>query len=103
MPPGPWMKAIRQEIASNADEFRKILNSKAFRDNFGEMEGEKLKTSPRDYPKDHPEIELLKYKSFLAMHKLTDQQVVADDFEKHALKVFKALKPFDDFLNQALG
>lgn len=102
MPPGPWMKAIREEIATNADGLRKILNSKSFKDNFGEMEGEKLKTSPRDYPKDHPEIELLKYKSFLAMHKLTDAQVLDDDFEKHALKVFKALKPFDDYLNRAL-
>lgn len=102
MPPGPWMKAIRAEIDHNAAGLKKILNSKSFKDNFGEMEGEKLKTAPRDYPKDHPEIELLKYKSFLAVRKLTDKEVMAEDFEKSAVKVFKALKPFDDFLNSAL-
>ena len=102
MPPGPWMKAIRQEIAYNADDFRKVLNSKSFKQYFGEMEGEQLKTAPRDYPKDHAEIELLKYKSFLAVHKLKDSDVTKADFGKHCATVFKALKPFDDFLNRAL-
>ncbi|NNE55308.1 MAG: DUF2461 family protein, partial [Flavobacteriales bacterium] len=52
-------------------------------------------------PKDHPEIDLLRYKSFLAVHDLSEKQIVEDDFEKHCLKVFKALKPFDDYLNKA--
>lgn len=102
MPPGPWIKSIRAEIDDNAEGLRKILNARSFKEYFGEMEGEKLKTAPRDYPKDHPEIELLKFKSFLAVHKLSDAQVLAEDFEKHAVKVFKALKPFDDYLNKAL-
>jgi uncharacterized protein (TIGR02453 family) len=102
MPPGPWMKSIRAEIDDNADGLRKILNAKSFKEYFGEMEGEKLKTAPRDYPKDHPEIELLKFKSFLAVHQLSDAQVLAEEFGEPALKVFKALRPFDDFLNKAL-
>lgn len=102
LPQGPWLKAIRQEISYNADGLRNILNSPDFKKHFGEMEGEKLKTAPRDYEKDHPEIELLKHKSFLASHKLQDNQVTDTDFLQHSANVFKALYPFDEFLNTAL-
>ena len=102
LPKGPWLKAIRQEIVYETADFKKILNSKSFKKYFGEMEGEKLKTAPRDYPKDHPEIALLRHKSFLASHRCTDEQVTSEDFLTHCGKVFKALYPFDQFLNRAM-
>ncbi len=103
LPQGDWLKAIRIEIANNADDLRKILNSKGFMEYFGEMEGEQLKTAPRDFPKDHPEIELLKHKSFLATHRCKDSVVTSPDFLKHAAKTFRALYPFDQFLNGAVS
>ncbi len=102
LPQGPWLKAIRQEIAYNAKEFKAILNSDSFKKYFGEMEGEKLKTAPRDYPKDHPEIALLRHKSFLATHQCTEKQVLSKNFVSHCGKVFEALFPFDDFLNRSM-
>lgn len=102
LPQGPWLKAIRQEISYNAEALRNILNSSDFKKHFGAMEGEKLKTAPRDYEKDHPEIELLKHKSFLASHKLQDDQVTDLGFLRHSASVFRALYPFDEFLNTAL-
>lgn len=101
MPPGPWIKAIRDEIAFDPKAFKKIINHKDFKHYFGELEGEQLKTAPKGFPKDHPEIELLRYKSFLAVHNLKDKDLTEPGFVKHAAKVFKALKPFDDFLNKA--
>lgn len=102
MPQGPWLKAIRKEIDYNADDLKKILNGVAFKKYFGEMEGEKLKKAPQGFTPDHPEIELLKYKSFLGSHKVNDSEVNADGFLKHATEVFKALFPFDQFLNKAM-
>jgi uncharacterized protein (TIGR02453 family) len=101
LPQGPWLKAIRQEIAYNADEFKKILNNDDFKKYFGSIEGEQLKKAPKGYEPDHPEIELLKYKSFLASHKINDKNVTSESFLKHASEVFKALFPFDQFLNRA--
>ena len=101
LPQGPWLKAIRAELAHNAEAFRKVVHNADFKKYFGEMEGEKLKTAPRDYPKDHPEIELLKYKSFLATHRCKDADVTSENFLKHAGKTFRALYPFDRFLNEA--
>jgi len=102
LPPAPWLKAIRNAIDQKGKEFQKILNHHEFKKYFGEMEGEKLKTVPRDYPADHPFIELLRYKSFLVVHQLNDKDTITADFLKKAVTVFKALKPFDDFLNRSL-
>jgi len=101
LPQGPWLKAIRQEIAYNGDEFRSIMNSPSFKKYFGEIEGEKLKKAPKGYQPDHPEIELLKHKSFLATNKVKDSEVTSPKFLSHSTDAFKALFPFDQFLNKA--
>ena len=100
VPQGPWLKGIRQEIAENGDDLRKIINAKKFKETFGEIEGDQLKTAPKGYPKDHPEIDLLRYKSFLATHRCKDEDVLSPEFLKHAGNVFKTLYPFDAFLNR---
>jgi uncharacterized protein (TIGR02453 family) len=102
LPPAPWLKAIRQAIDQNGNNLKKILNDKNFRKFFGEMEGQQLKTTPRDYPADHPFIDLLRHKSFLAMHRVSDEDAMSKQFLKYAVQIFKALKPFDDFLNNAM-
>ncbi len=100
-PPGPWINKIRQEIDYNTKEFKKIINAAGFKKYFGEITGEQLKTAPKGYPKDHPEIDLLRYKSYLAVNNCDDKLVQSDAFLKHSTDVFKAMKPFDDFLNRA--
>lgn len=99
MPQGDWLKSIRKEIFYNSDPFRKILDNKTFRGYFGEIEGEKLKKPPRDYPSDHPEIELLKFKSFTAIHMCSDKLVLSGSFPGHCLEVFESLYPFNHILN----
>lgn len=99
VPPSPWLNAIREKISDNADEFLKIINDKTFKKQFGSLEGEKLKTAPKGYPSDHPQIELLKMKSFLAMKQVPDDQVLAPDYFEQVISGFKAMKPLNDFLN----
>ena len=69
---------------------------------FGGIEGEKLKTAPRDFPKDHPEIEWLKHKSFLAVKNISEEEMIKEDFLDQAVEHFKAVKPLKDFLNEAV-
>lgn len=102
LPPGPWIKAIRQEIDYNPQEFKDIIGNVDFKKYFGDIEGDKLKTVPKGYAKDHPEIELLKHKSFLAANYLDDKAVLAPSFLQYSTDAFKAMKPFDDFLNRGL-
>ena len=99
MPTSSWLREIRDRIASDGEELRKILRRKSFKDYFGELRGEQLKSAPRGFPKDHPEIELLRYKGFTALHEVTEKQVVDEGFPAYCSKVFKTLMPFDQFLN----
>lgn len=100
-PQTPWINNIRQEIDYNTKEFKKIISAAAFKKNFGEIKGDKLKTVPKGFPKDHPELSLLQYKSFLLVHDVDDKLVTSDGFMKHLIDVYKSMKPFNDFLNRA--
>ena len=102
LPPAPWIKAIRDEIAYNATEFKEILAHPDFKRYFGEMEGERLKTAPKGFARDHPEIDLLQFKSFLAVHRVKDEQAMKPDFSNHTVSVFQALYPFGQFLNRSM-
>jgi uncharacterized protein (TIGR02453 family) len=103
MPMPPELAKIRQEIDYNGTEIKAILADKDFVKYFGELWGEKVKTAPKGYKADHPEIELLKQKSFIAFCKLSDKEVLAPKFIESVIPIFKAMKPLNDFLNRAVA
>lgn len=105
MPQGENLKKVRQEIDYNADEFKAILNDKNFKKAFPtlELQNDKLKTAPRGYPKDHPELELLRNKHFIVSKVFTDKEVIDGTFEKEMIRLMKLVKPFNDFLNRAIN
>ena len=96
------LKKIRQEIDYSGDELAAIVDAPSFKKRFGEIEGEKLKTSPKDYSKDHPYIEFLRMKSFIAGHSLSDKEVSAPDLVTTVMESFRLMKPLKDFLSQAV-
>lgn len=102
MPEGPLLKAVRQEIDYNFEEFKGIVENKAFKKLLGPVEGDKLKTLPQGYDADNPAIEYLKHKSFTTGHKLTDKDISGKGFEEKIVEIFTAMRPFIDFLNRSL-
>jgi len=99
VPPAPWLSAIRESISDDPERFLKIISDKDFVKYFGKIDGEKLKTAPKGYPADHPYIDLLKFKSYLAVNEIPDKDLLDPGFFEYAIKVMKAMKPFNDFLN----
>lgn len=93
---------IRQQLDLHSEPLKKAITQKKFKENFGEMLGEQLKTNPRGFEKDHPDIDLLRYKSFYFMKTFTDKEVMSDDFPKIAAAGFKTLKPFFDVMTDYL-
>lgn len=102
MPASENLAKIRQEIDYNADDFRKLLAADDFKKYFDELTGESVKTSPKGYSKDNPNIDLLRRKSFIMWHKITDKQVTSKNYKKLIVQVFQAMKPLNDFLNTAM-
>lgn len=99
MPDPQQLERFRQAIDQDAAEFKDITVDPAFVEQFGKIEGERLKTAPKGYDRAHPEIELLQLKQVTAMHHTSDQQVLAVDFPEMALAVCRVMKPFVDYLN----
>ncbi len=103
MPEADKLAKIRQEIDYNPDKFLSVLNNKAFKKSFPALDVfDKLKTSPKGYPKDHPQLELLKHKSFIVSHPFTDEEVKDKKFLKQLTNTAKTLKPLKDFLVEAI-
>ena len=102
MPTATQMARFRELIAQDAEPLKELLNHKTFKHLFGELSGEKLKTAPQGYDRDHPEIELLKLKQVMATHPLSDETVLAASFLTQTVETFIGLKPLLDYLNERL-
>jgi uncharacterized protein (TIGR02453 family) len=102
MPPSKELKLIRNEIFNNSAEFRRIIENKKFQETFGELYGEKLKTAPRDFPKDHPDIDLVRYKSYTVAKMVPDSFLTGPDSLNEVMEVYRVMKPLNDFLNHVL-
>ncbi|MES2015366.1 MAG: DUF2461 domain-containing protein [Pseudomonadota bacterium] len=65
LPPAARLKAIREQVVSDATGFSKMLKNKALRATFGDLQPEdKLQRPPKGFDADHPHVEYLKLKSF---------------------------------------
>lgn len=99
IPPMPWLTAIRENIGEKGDKLIRIISDKKFAGYFGDIEGEKLKTAPKGFPRDHKYIELLKMKSYLASRMITDKEVLGPECFDLVVTGAKLMKPLNDFLN----
>lgn len=102
MPPSPELNRIRSAIAEDAAPLRKFLKSADFKKNFKELWGEKVKTAPRGYAKDHPDLDLLQFKSYIVSMDYKEEDIFRDGFKKSICTTFRAAMPLNLFLAKAL-
>lgn len=93
---------IRNQISLDADPLRDIIESKDFKQFFDELEGQQLKTAPKGFEKEHPEIDLLRYKQFIVRHDFTLDEMNSPDFPITIANAFKKMRPFFDCMTDML-
>lgn len=95
---------IRKEIELDASEIKSILEDKNYKNHFGgEFETfSELKTAPRGFDKEHPDVNLLRKKGFIASKSFTDAEVMSPNFIEEVDKSFKALRPFFNLFSDIL-
>jgi uncharacterized protein (TIGR02453 family) len=95
---------IRKEIVLDASEIKSILKDKNYKKHFGEEfeSFSELKTVPRGFDKEHPDVNLLRKKGFIASKSFTDAEVMSPNFIKDVDKSYKALRPFFDLFSDIL-
>ena len=96
------LQRIREELGADAGAMRAIIEAPAFRRLYGELRGERLKTSPRGYPNDHPAIDLLRYKQFYAGREFSEREVTSAGFIDLAEETLLGLRPFFDYFSEVL-
>lgn len=100
MPESSVLKTLRKEISLYGKEFLTILNDKEFKKYFPELDqDDKLKKVPQGFEKEDPMAEYLKLKSFIVVYNLSDKEISDKNASKNLAKIFKAMKPLNDFLN----
>ncbi|VXC03925.1 conserved hypothetical protein [Flavobacterium sp. 9AF] len=93
---------IRKEIELDASDLKKIIIDESFIKYFGTLQGDELKTAPRDFDKNHPEIHLIRKKQFLVTRKFTNNEVLDSSFKDEIIATFKAMRPFFDYMSEVL-
>ena len=102
-PESAQINRFRAAISRNPRKFKAIVAHASFKRYFGEIGGEKLKTVPQGYDREHPEIELLRMKEVVAVHHLSDADVQSPGITKHVIKACTAMKPLLDYLGSVVG
>jgi uncharacterized protein (TIGR02453 family) len=104
MPENEHLKAIRQEIDYNARDLRKIIDDAEFVKLFGDFKKqEQLKTVPREYSADNENIDLLKLKSFIVLHRIKDAELLKPGITNYIATVCGKIYPLNVFLRNALA
>lgn len=93
---------IRQEFETDASEIRAIMYKKSFKDVWGKMQGDELKTAPSGFNKEHPNIDLIKRKQFIFVKNFSDQEVLSPNFIENIDLAFQAIRPYFDLMSDIL-
>ena len=93
---------IRHAIADDPGRWKRVAHGKRFRDVYS-LDGDSLIRPPKGFDPDHPLIDDLKRKDFIAGTKLTQKTVTSPDFMDEYTRICKVGAPFMKFLAEAVG
>jgi len=96
------LKSVREDIADDPSAMREILAKPEFQQIFPNLYGETLKTAPRGFDKNHPAVDLLRYKSYTVVQNLSNDSLLSGNFLETVLDVFQTQKPLNDYLNDII-
>ncbi|KII85602.1 hypothetical protein PLICRDRAFT_668628 [Plicaturopsis crispa FD-325 SS-3] len=97
------LATMRSHILRSPARLRAIIADPEFVAEFGEGSifgrEDELKTAPKGVDKTHPDIDLLKCRSFSVVHYFTDQQVTSPEFRQELARVARVARPFVHCIN----
>jgi len=96
------LRQIRERIAARSGEWSRAIGSSAFKRQFS-LGGESLKRPPRGFDKEHPMIDDIKRKSFIAVRSLPVEDCLKPQFQRSVESSFKQVTPYMEFLCAAVG
>ncbi len=100
-PDAKALKKIREGLVEDPAGWKKAVNGKKFKEKF-ELAGDSLVRPPKGFDPEHPLLDDLKRKDFIAVSPLKDKEVISPDFLKDFSAACRAGKPFMAYLCKVL-
>jgi len=101
-PESSALAAIRERISDQQAQWLRTRDDKSFAKNF-RLGGESLTRPPRGYAKDHPMIDDIRRKDFIAVKNMTHADALSPRFQQKVENAFSASVPYMRFLCKAVG
>ena len=100
--PSNILKAVRQSIYDNIEEFVAIVEDPEFKKYFPVIGEDFLKTAPKGFPKDFKYVDYLKCKEYVCSYNVPDDFFTRPDMLEQMDKAFRQFKRFADFINYTI-
>jgi uncharacterized protein (TIGR02453 family) len=96
------MKRIRDEFVMDAQPMREIMADPDFVKHFGTIRGKALKTAPKGFDREHPDIDLIRMKQWIVSEEFSDEEVMGEDLVEKMAQGYEAMRPFFDYMSEVL-
>ncbi len=96
------LKRIRQEFLYDTLEFRRIIGNNQINSIWGPLIGDELKTAPRNFDLNHPDIDLIRKKQFIFRINFLDNEVYNEKFINKIDLSIKTIRPFLNYMSEVL-
>ncbi len=100
-PASDALRRIREHIVERPDDWNRASRAKGFTERF-ELAGDRLTRPPRGFDPEHPWIEDLKWKDYIAVATFDERFVRGAELPDELAETFAAATPFMRFLCDAL-
>ena len=96
------LRAIREHVAGDGAAWKKASGAKAFREAY-EQEGDRLTRPPKGFDPEHPLIEDLKWKDFIAVRRYPESFLTSASVPRDLAAAWKPGSAYMRFLCAAVG
>ena len=94
---------LRKEIEIDHEYFRSKINDKNIFKLWGELKGDRLKTTPKGFEKGHQANDLLQYKQYVYSKQIENDMVFSENLSNYIIRHFKVLLPVLDYFGDVLS
>ena len=101
-PDSSALAGIRELIVEDPAGWKKSISGKGFKKEFA-LGGESLKRAPRGFDPDHPLVEDLRRKDFVAFTRFSEDAACSPDFLTTYTRACRTLSPFVRYLTWAVN
>lgn len=93
---------IRKEFEQDVEGIKGVITEPGFKSVWGALQGEAVKTAPKGFDREHPNIEWIRKKQFIFTRSFSDTEVRNKRFINTVAESYREIRPFFDLMSEIL-